>query len=169
MRCRGADFSFDSVFPLYPYSGIPREAVIACKAGKRFSLTRFFAEQIARVVDAQFPGRVVVPVPPRPGKIRKQGWDQVDLLAGWLIRLNGITVHRTLVRNPGGVEQKSLNLVGRSMNVKGRFAVTRGIAVPLYPLLLDDVMTTGATLSECAAALKCAGARRVDAIVIAAD
>lgn len=175
-RCRGVDYSFDSAVPMFRYAGDLRTILLAYKSRNRRSLAGFFAPVLARTLCVWYPGRVVVPVPPRPGKLRRKGWDQVELLARELERHHGITVHRIL-RREGGQEQKALDLAGRAANLKGKVRVIAEPAgqagqvpgVPPDPVLLDDVLTTGATLSECAAALKAAGARRVDAVTIAAD
>lgn len=167
MRCRSVRYGFDSALPLLRYSGDARAALLSYKAG-RPSLAGFFAEALAAAIAGRFAGRVVVPVPPRPGKIRRDGWDQVERLAGILERRYGIAVVRML-RRSGGAQQKSLGLEARMANMCGAISARRGARAPVDPVLLDDVLTTGATLSACAEALKAAGAGRVDAIVIAAD
>lgn len=171
-RCRGTAFGFDSAYPLFRYAGDVRAILLAYKSGGRRSLSGFLALSVAGALRAEYPGRVVVPVPPRPGKLRRKGWDQVEVLARVLERGHGITVRRLLAR-VDGLEQKALDLEGRAANLRGKIGLSRGVsggaAVPEDPVLLDDVLTTGATLSECAFALKAAGSRRVDAVAIAAD
>lgn len=167
MRCRSAGYRFDSALPLLRYSGDARAALLSYKAG-RTSLASFFADALAVALSGHYSGRTVVPVPPRPGKIRRYGWDQVERIARILERRHGIAVARVLKR-AGGHQQKSLGLEARAVNMRGAISLRRGAEAPLAPVLLDDVMTTGATLSACADALKGAGAGRVDAIVIAAD
>jgi ComF family protein len=173
MRCRSTGVSFDAAFPLYAYNGIARRLLIAYKSKKRRSLAAFLARRLANEILARFPGYTIVPVPPRPGKIRAEGWDQVELLAGILEYRYELPVARILVRMKGGNEQKSLDKEGRRMNMVGRYALVPRSAEPsLLPakvLLLDDIMTTGATLSECASVLKTHGSSRVCAIVLAAD
>lgn len=179
MRCRSATVSFDGAFPLYSYSGVARKLLIAYKSKKRRSLAHFLARRLAPEIVQRFPGYTIVPVPPRPGKLRKEGWDQVDLLAGILKRNWNIPVARLLSRIKGGEEQKTLDREGRRNNVMGRYTLLPGrtradgnlssCSVSGKILLLDDIMTTGATLSECAAVLKGHGSEQVFAIVIAAD
>jgi ComF family protein len=179
MRCRSATVSFDGAFPLYSYTGVMRKLLIAYKAKKRRSLALFFAQQLAPEITARYPGYTVVPVPPRPGKIRREGWDQVDLLADILERTWQLPVSRCLARQKGGDEQKTLDREGRRTNVMGRYTLLPGriktdgrrsaCSLPAKTLLLDDIMTTGATLSECASVLKRYGSSQVFAMVIAAD
>ena len=172
-RCRGTEFGFDSAYPLFRYAGDIRDILLAYKAGNRRSLAGFLATGIAETLRARYPGRAVVPVPPRPAKLRRKGWDQVEAIARVLERRYGVTVCRILTR-ADGQEQKALDLEGRSANLSGKIGLVRGvprrtIRVPVDPVLLDDVLTTGATLSACASVLKAAGAVRVDAVAIAAD
>jgi predicted amidophosphoribosyltransferase len=167
MRCRSTSYAFDSACPLWRYGGELRSLVLEYKAGRR-SLAGFFSEAVARAVRQRYPGRVIVPVPPRPGKMRRKGWDQVEDIARMLEKHHGLEVARILVR-ADGMQQKALGLEARTANMLGKVRVEEGASVPVDPILLDDVLTTGATLSACAAALKLEGASRVDAITIAAD
>jgi len=168
LRCRGAELHFDSAYPLFRYDGLARRIILAYKLGSRRSLAPFLASLLAGGLRERYPGRAVIPVPPRPAKLRRKGWDQVELLARVLERDHGVCVLRVLAR-ADGVEQKALDLSGRASNLLGKFRLARNAVVPPFPVLLDDVLTTGATLSECAATLRRAGAERVDAITLAAD
>jgi len=169
MRCRSAALAFDGAFPLYSYTGAARCLLIAYKAGKRRSLADFLALRLAPEITARYPGLTIVPVPPRPGKVRKEGWDQVELLAGILQQHWQLPVARILARQKGGDEQKTLDREGRKTNVLGRYTLVPSRPVPGRVLLLDDIMTTGSTLSECASVLKANGSDQVFAVVIAAD
>lgn len=179
MRCRTSASGFDGAFPLYSYTGVARSLLRAYKVKKRKSLASFLSQCLATEITARFPGYTIVPVPPRPGKIRREGWDQVALLAGFLQRNWNLPVARILARLKGGDEQKTLDREGRRTNVMGRYTLLPGgiraegrnsiARVPRKILLLDDIMTTGATLSECASVLKGHGGEMVYAMVIAAD
>jgi len=166
-RCRTASYDFDTVYPLFRYADDVRSLVLAYKGGRR-SLSGFFAEELADVMAARFGGRVMIPVPPRPGKLRRKGWDQVEAIASILERKYGVIVLRALVRT-AGAEQKVLNLEERAINMRGTIRLVPGTVVPADSVLFDDVLTTGATLSACAGCLKLAAAGRVDAVTIAAD
>ncbi len=164
LRCRGADFAFDSAWPLWRYAGAAARVIAAYKFGARRSLAPFLASLLATAAE-RHPGAVAVGAPCSPRSFRKRGWDQSALLARELGRL-GFPVAALLARRPGA-EQKTLDHDGRLANLAGAIGV-RGRAPPRV-LLVDDVMTTGATLSACAIALKEAGALRVDAVTLAAD
>ena len=168
IRCRMGGYSFDSAWPLFRYAGELRTLVLAYKSRGRRSLAPWFAAMLAEALRERYPGRIIIPIPPRPGKLRRKGWDQVEDIAWILERRFGMPVERAL-RRADGVEQKSLDLAHRAANVRGRIGVRKGFRIPVDPVLFDDVMTTGATLSECAAVLKSAGAVRVDALAVCAD
>jgi ComF family protein len=167
MRCRGVERAFDSAYPLFSYEGPVRELVSVYKKGRRRSLSRFFAVLLAEAIKERWPGRTIVPVPPRPGKKRTQGWDQVEEIAA-ILEANGFPVERLLERR-ASVEQKRLGRGERGANARKAYSLKPGALSPELPLLLDDVVTTCATLEACARALKEGGARSVAAILIAAD
>ncbi|MDR2404620.1 MAG: ComF family protein [Spirochaetaceae bacterium] len=179
LPCReGEGHSFDAAFVLYPYTGRYRTLLQAYKFGLYRPLGNFFADKLAEALSLFKPypeGKPSwVPVPPRPGKIRKTGWDQVEYLAG---RLEAGTkrnrgnnqfppVYRCLKRLPSK-SQKELNRENRKINLRGRIVCVK--PPPAEVLLLDDVFTTGATLDACATALKEGGAQRVYAISLFYD
>jgi competence protein ComFC len=144
-----------------------RSLVSAYKKGGRRSLSGLFAGLMARAIEERWPGRTIVPVPPRPGKLRALGWDQVEEIARDL-ELQGFLVARPLERIKSD-EQKSLGRSDRGANARKAYRIAAGRRSPELPLLIDDVVTTCATLDACAAALKDGGARSVEALALAAD
>jgi ComF family protein len=167
MRCRGVERAFDSAYPLFSYEGPVRELVSAYKKGRRRSLSRLFAGLLAKTIEERWSDRIVVPVPPRPGKGRAQGWDQVEEIAR-ILEARGFPVRRPLERGSSD-EQKSLGRGERGANARRAYSLKAGALSPKLPLLLDDVVTTCATLEACARALKEGGAASVVALVLAAD
>jgi ComF family protein len=167
MRCRGIQRSFDSIYPLFSYSGLARELVSAYKKGQRRSLAPFFADILAKTIAERWPDRVIVPVPPRPGKLRTRGWDQVEEIAR-VLEARGLPVARVLER-AASEEQKSLGKGARGANARAAYSLRPRARSPERPLVVDDVVTTCATIEACAAALRLGGALSVRALVIAAD
>lgn len=167
MRCRGIERAFDSAYPLFSYAGAARELISAYKKSRRRSLAPFFADIFAKTIEEKWPDRIIVPVPPRPGKARASGWDQVEEIAKVLER-RGFRVARLLERRRSE-EQKSLGRGERGVNAQRAYVLKRGAASPERILLVDDVITTCATLDACARSLKSGGALSVTALIFAAD
>ena len=117
---------------------------------------------------------VVVPVPVHAERERRRGYDQAALIAAVAARELGLPLARPLERARSTVAQFELGRDERAANVAGAFRVRRdGAALDAvhgrWILLVDDVVTTGATLAACAAALEAAGARAVSAVAVARE
>jgi ComF family protein len=185
LPCRnGERRAFDGAFILYPYTGKYRELLKAYKFGKAASLGNFFATKLIEAYTefSPFAGAITgeaasvagtappvwVPVPPRPGKIRRTGWDQIAYLSR---RLNKgyplIAPVNACLRRLPSKSQKELNRENRKTNLKGRIQCVK--KPPALAILFDDVFTTGSTLDACAGALKEGGAERVYALCLFYD
>jgi ComF family protein len=110
----------------------------------------------------------VVPVPLHPARLLERGFNQSALLARQLARRSGARfAPELLVRARDTAQQSRLTRSERSANVARAFVATRALgARPLT--LVDDVITTGSTLSACAEALQRAGATSIQVVVLAA-
>ena len=110
----------------------------------------------------------LVPVPLHVRRLRSRGYDQALELARPVARALRIPLQaRLLVRRRATLPQSERDASARRRNVRGAFCVRGHASVPRHVVLVDDVMTTGATLHAAAAALLLAGAERVDAWVCA--
>jgi ComF family protein len=107
--------------------------------------------------------QLLVPMPLHPARLRQRGYNQALELARPLARALHVPVrHDLLSRTRSTRAQTELGAIARRRNVRGAFAAKPGVAWPEHVALLDDVMTTGATLAECARVLRRAGVRRID-------
>jgi ComF family protein len=162
LPCRNAGSrSFDRLWTLFPYTGKYRKMLTAYKFGKNLPLAEFLAEKVMEVINSEplfFKDAKIVPVPPRPGKIKMSGWDQVDYLVKRLEKNGNVQISRCLERKKSKV-QKRLNRTERIENMKGRISIN-GVP-PKTALIIDDVITTGSTMEVCASVLKTHGAEKV--------
>ncbi|WP_425493493.1 ComF family protein [Marilutibacter chinensis] len=110
----------------------------------------------------------VVPVPLHRDRLRRRGYDQALELARPLAGRLGLPLHDGLLRRVRATRPQSrLDAAGRRRNLRAAFAVEAAAILPAHVALVDDVMTTGATLHAAALALRRAGVARVDAWVCA--
>jgi ComF family protein len=108
----------------------------------------------------------VVPVPLHPTRQRERGYNQSQVIGAEVARALGAPLSLALVRQRDTRSQTELAREARADNVRGAFAA-RVRLENASVLLVDDVLTTGATLAECAAALQAAGADSVVAATVA--
>ena len=110
----------------------------------------------------------LIPVPLHRSRLRSRGYDQALELAKPLSRAFAMPLHGALLqRGRATAPQSRLDAGGRRRNLRGAFIVPDSSALPAHVVLIDDVMTTGATLQAAATALRRAGVQRVDAWVCA--
>lgn len=120
-----------------------------------------------RLRDAPRP-QALLPVPLHRARLRRRGFDQALEIAKPLGRALGLPVlDGALVRQRATAEQSTLSAIARKRNVRGAFVARAKLPLPAHVALVDDVMTTGATLRAAAVALRQAGVQRVDAWVVA--
>lgn len=110
----------------------------------------------------------IVPVPLHRSRLRRRGYNQALELAKPLARALGVPILRDGLRRTRATgAQTELTAIQRRRNVRGAFEARVGDAPPAHVAVLDDVFTTGATLTECAQVLKRAGIQRVDVWALA--
>jgi ComF family protein len=145
------------------HDGALRAIVHALKYDTRRSLSkRLGALMVARGADVLVGADVVVPVPLHTSRQRQRGFNQAADLACQL----GLPVVHALRRTRATATQADLPAARRHANVRGAFTATGAVRriAGRVAILVDDVSTTGATLNDCARALKAAGVREVRAL-----
>jgi len=154
------------------YGGLVREAIHAFKFGGRRGMAGPLGDLLAGLGPSSLPGaapEALVPVPLHPSRARERGYDQALLLARRLGRAWGVPVAAEALQRAVATEpQTDLDAVARRRNVRNAFAVRRpGLIVGRHVVLVDDVLTTGATAGECARTLYGAGAAAVGVLTVA--
>ena len=170
--CKATQPQFDSVLPLATYKGGLREAVLRMKhpAGEPLTLAlgRLLGQQ-HRSNLAAMDLQIVAPIPMYWLRRLARGTNSSEVLADCLARELGVPLARRLLfRNRNTRPQKDLTPLQRFENVKDAFGLRAGYDLQgARVLLVDDILTTGATCSAAAAALKKAGATTVAIAVLA--
>ena len=166
MECRERDgeSSLDALFPLHSYRQWKKELAFAWKSAERRRLSPLFARLLFDAIkELGMQDAPVVPVPPRPGKIKETGWDQVDDLARHLKKL-GVQIRDDLLVRKSSGEQKKLSRDERLGALGAVYELSERAfrkRIPQEAVLLDDIVTTGATMEKCAWLLKSAGVQKV--------
>jgi ComF family protein len=165
--CRAETPPFDYARAAASYGGAVREAVHALKFGGRRSLARPLGDLIVAHCAPSIAPEAFVPVPLARARERERGFNQAALLAERLgERLHVRVRTRWLVRLRATVAQSELTASERHANVANAFVAAPAVA-GRDVVVVDDVITTGATVRECARALRKAGARRVGVLAVA--
>jgi ComF family protein len=161
--------SYDYALAAGRYQGPLRDALLALKFRGIRALSRPLAElvlaQCATAVSADVDA--LVPVPLAQARERERGFNQARLVADRLGPQLGVPVRAGwLARARDTTPQTDLSASARRANVAGAF-VASSSASGRHIVVVDDVFTTGATVSECTRALRSAGAGRVGVVTVA--
>jgi ComF family protein len=149
------------------YSGAVREAIHAFKFSGRATLARPLAALILDGCGPPAGVKAVVPVPLARARERERGYNQAALLAeriadGWGVPLRA----RWLVRLRDTPAQSALTATERRANVRHAFSASPAVR-GAHVVVVDDVLTTGATAAECSRVLRAAGAAAVGVLTVA--
>lgn len=164
--------SFDSARAALAYNDASAGIVLGLKHGDRSGLARVMAGMMVRAAQpALAEGPILVPVPLHPRRLRKRRFNQSANLARALGALAGAPVMTAaLERIRDTPPSQGMTRQQRSQNVRGAIRVpeaARRRIAGAHLLVVDDVMTTGATVEACARALRRAGAARIDIVTFA--
>jgi competence protein ComFC len=170
--CRDETFWFDRARSFGVYDQALHNAILLMKYEEVTRLGNWFAKRLAELVAREpeaFRADVVVPVPLHPARQRERGYNQAELIARPLAKKLGIKQGSyLLMRTKPRPARLVLSRKEHWESVRGAYATRKGLRVDkLRVLLVDDVMTTGATLDACSRALKSAGAASVVALTVA--
>jgi ComF family protein len=156
-----------------PFSGVTRRALHALKYAGEQRLAIPLGEAVAaRWRHAGAGGELLVPVPVHAGRRRERGYDQAELIAAAAAGTLPLPWAPALERRRATAPQYRLDRRHRAANVGDAFAVRPGLAAAVrdrWIVLVDDVVTTGATLCAAAVALLEGGATAVSAVTVARE
>ena len=171
-NCEDRVLHFDAAVSAFRSRGVVRKVIHDFKYGRQLHLRHLVGRWLsAALTDARLAGQrfdLIVPVPLHPARQRERGFNQAELLALELRRECELPLGKVLQRTRYTTTQTQFDRSERMENLRGAFRLRRGCNVQDFRMLLvDDVLTTGSTLSECAFVLKKAGALSVHAATAA--
>jgi ComF family protein len=153
----------DRAWSSAPYEGVARGLVAALKFRRLLPVADLMADRIQWLAPAHLLSGAIVPVPPSPSRLRRRGFDPAGELAAALAERLDAPLRTCLARRGGRrqVGRRRAERIGQPPRIHATESA------PPSVLLIDDVLTTGATMSACAQALRAAGAARVVAVTFA--
>lgn len=168
--------SVDGAYSLHCYQLWKKSLLFSWKLEDKRTLSPYFASVFYRKLklleEENGSPLCVVPVPPRKGKIRERGWDQIDELCFYLKKGWGVRI-LPLLERMSHTQQKKLDRFQRiegissSYRLKNRKWIQRKFPfLPETVVLADDVLTTGSTVESCARELKKLGIKRVFSLTL---
>ncbi|PLY03908.1 MAG: hypothetical protein C0622_03920 [Desulfuromonas sp.] len=166
-RCLKTKPHFFAVYAVGLYDGTLQQAIQQLKFNQKIALDRVLGGLLAAAVAPDLAVDLVVPVPLEGKRLRRRGYNQALLLAHELARLRGWQLSSgLLIKSRETPAQQQLSARERERNLQGVFHTSAPLNGETV-LLVDDVMTTGSTVSACARELLSAGAGRVGVAIIA--
>jgi len=171
-NCGHRTLRFDAAVAAYRSRGILRKLVLDFEYGRQFHLRHPISQWLLETMhDPRLHGRrfdMIVPVPLHPARQRERGFNQAQLLAESFSAKTSVPLRLAIERIRYTTTQTAFDRAERMENLRGAFRLRKNMRVrDLRVLLIDDVLTTGSTLSECARVLKDAGAISVHAATAA--
>jgi len=169
-ECSSTPENLEQVRSVGPFDGWLRGAIVHFKFHGEWARAAHLGKPLAAAVADMRQADALIAVPLHAARLRQRGFNQSLLLAQHAGALLGIEVKEALIRTRRTDAQVNLGSEQRTINVTGAFAVKPNFPVAgLSITLIDDVITTGSTLSACAEALITAGATSVSAASLARE
>ncbi len=162
---------FTACYSPLQYKGLVRDSLLRFKFSSRPGYSKTYAEYLFGCEEQYLKGRfdVITYAPVSRKRLRKRGYDQARLLAEETARKTGLPCETLLEKHRNTKKQSGMpDYRAREINIKGAYrAVNPEKISGRRILLIDDIITSGSTLSECAGILKAAGAREVLCMTLA--
>jgi ComF family protein len=157
------------VYAVFEYEGLVRLCLKKSKYGRKyFQALKILANVGFAQLPKAFGGFQVIPVPMSKNKLAKRGFNQAEIIARAFCKSSGLLYkeRQVLVRSRDTKAQFENKVADRFKNLEGAFAVGKDFVKGSKYLIVDDVCTSGATLTECSEVLLDAGAKEVAAITL---
>lgn len=167
-HCLAHPPAYDATLAAYAYLSPASDLVARLKYGRRLASVDFLSRALSERLRAVAPAiDCIVPMPLSPQRLAERGFNQAVELARPLARMAGMPLALDrIARRHDAAHQANLPWPARATNIRGAFTCVRDFAGQ-HVLVVDDVMTTGATLNELAGVIKRHGALRVTNLVVA--
>jgi len=166
-QCLGHPPLFARTTAVFGYAFPLDKLIHAMKYGEQLALAHAFAEKLAQRVDRSSLPDCIIPMPLHPAKLRERGFNQSQLLAAKIARELGLELLSNVCRRVRNTPpQSALPWKERKKNVRGAFCCDANLTGK-HVALVDDVLTTGASLNALAEAVQKCGASRISAWVVA--
>lgn len=164
--------SYDCARAVFKYDDASRSLITSFKYSDKIAASDYFAKWIARSAsDLIDEADLIVAVPLHRIRLFTRRYNQSSLLANSLAKLTKKPIHHNMLRRTKNTKpQAGMMFKQRILNVRGAFKINAKYADLIKGkniILIDDVMTTGATIEACAKAIKKAGASKVTALTVA--
>jgi len=161
-------FHPDLIIALYSYSPQVKKIIELMKFNDVSRLCDCFGDQMKHLLENRIENPVIVPIPLSSGRLKFRGYNQCHLLAKSLCSKTSWEVSPILERKHSEFTQvEIMGREARRQNVKNIFQIRKGARIPVEAVLIDDVVTTGATIEEATKVLKKAGVKKVAVIALA--
>ncbi len=171
-------YSLDGVSCFWAYEALARKLIIKAKFNYYFDyLSELIVNSSELLIRPEYAelawfisqNPVIVPVPLHPTRLRERGFNQAEVIARHLEKLFNLSFANLLIRTKNTEHQVGKNREYRMKNIEGAFKfsiLNYQLSIPKAVLLVDDVWTTGSTMTECAKTLKQAGVKKVWGLVL---
>lgn len=161
--------NLDGLICLWAYDGLMQKIIKKAKYNGQYNLLQFTISNFQFTNNFQFPNvQTIVPVPLHKNRLLERGFNQAEIIAKEIGKIYKIPVINLLTRTKDTGHQTLRNRSERLKALENSMKIINcKLKIPQAVLLVDDVMTTGATLSECAKTLKQAGVKKVYGLVLA--
>ena len=158
--------AFDKARSLFQYDDVSKKIIMKIKKQSDFAVAKSCSKMIiSKYRDLFATADFITPVPSHWTRVLKRGFNPADIIAFSLSKISGIPVRKFLKRIKQTQYQKNKSILERFENVEGAFDCKSDLAGANI-ILVDDVLTTGATLNECSKVLKLHGCCQVYCITV---